>query len=135
MASIAPTARATLKLPGQTNTPWAVFDAACYLATYPDVRAEIGNTDDATVLAIYLDRGQNHGHSPNIYFDEAWHLNSYPVAAAAVREGHAQSGFDAYCQTGRWLRSPHWLFNERQYRQRYRDLDDEILLADDNANG
>jgi O-antigen biosynthesis protein len=135
MASIAPTARATLKLPGQTNTAWAVFDAAWYLATYPDVRAEIGNTDDATVLAIYLDRGQNHGHSPNIYFDEAWYLNSYPGAAAAVREGHAQSGFDAYCQTGRWLRSPHWLFNERQYRQRYRDLDDEILLADDNANG
>ena len=128
-------ARETLKLPGQTITTWAVFDAAWYLAAYPAIRADIGAVDDAAVLAFYLDRGQKRGHSPNIYFDEAWHLGAYPGVAAAVREGHAQSGFDAYCRAGLWLRSPHWLFNEEQYRQRYIDLRDEVLLANGNANG
>jgi GT2 family glycosyltransferase/glycosyltransferase involved in cell wall biosynthesis len=127
--------RETLKLPGQTTTAWAVFDAARYLAAYPDVRTEIGPASDATILAFYLDRGQKRGHSPNIYFDEAWYLNNYPGAAAAVREGHAQSGFDTYCRAGLWLRSPHWLFNETQYRQRHPDLRDDVLLAVGNANG
>ena len=135
MPPIGLTAREMLKLPGQTITAWAVFDAAWYLATYPDIRAEIGDADDTAVLAFYLDCGQKRGHSPNVYFDEAWHLNKYPGAAAAVREGHAQSGFDTYCHAGLWLRSPHWLFNEAQYRQHYLDLHDEALLAVGNANG
>jgi GT2 family glycosyltransferase len=128
-------AREMLNLPGQTTIAWAVFDAAWYLAAYPDARAEIGDADDAAVLTFYLDHGQKRGHSPNIYFDEAWHLKNHPGAAAAVREGHAQSGFDAYCRNGFHSRSPHWLFNEPLYRQRHPDLRDEVLQADGNANG
>ncbi len=128
-------AREMLKLPGETTIAWAVFDAAWYLATYPDARAELGDADAATVLAFYLDRGQARGHSPNIFFDEAWHLQQYPGPAAAVREGHAQSAFDTYCHIGFRTRSPHWLFNEALYRQRHPDLRDEVLQADNNVNG
>lgn len=123
------------KVQGQTVTGWAVFEAAWYLHTYPDIRAEIGDADDTAALAFYFDCGQKRGHSPNIYFDEVWHLNKYPDAAAAVPKGHAQSGFDIYCHAGLSLRSPHWLFNEAHYRQRYLDLRDEVLQANGIANG
>jgi GT2 family glycosyltransferase len=128
-------AREMLKLPGQTAISWAVFEPAWYLATYPDVRSEIGEADDATVLRFYLKHGQPRGHSPNIWFDESWHIKVHPGAAAAVREGHAESGFDTYCRAGFRFRSPHWLFQEQSYRQRYADLRDEALAADGNANG
>ncbi len=128
-------AREMLKLPGQTTIAWAVFDATWYLATYPDVRAELSGIDDAAVLRFYLEHGQSRGHSPNIWFDEAWHLTAHPGAAAAVRDGHAESGFDAYCRDGFRFRAPHWLFQETPYRQRYPDLRDEVLATDGNVNG
>ena len=135
MPSSALPAREMLKLPGETAIAWAAFDADWYLTAHPDVRAEIGAGDAAAILAFYLDHGQKQGHSPNIYFDEAWHVKTHAGAAAAVREGHAASGFDAYCQAGFRFRSPHWLFSEALYRQRYADLRDEVLQADGNANG
>src|SRR4029077_3391009 len=100
-----------------------------------EVGGEAGDADAATVLAYYLEHGQQRGHSPNIYFDEAWHLANHAGAAVAVRDGHAQSGFDAYCRGGFRSRSPHWLFNETLYRQRHADLRDEALQNDGNANG
>jgi hypothetical protein len=124
-----------LKLPGQTNIAWAVFDASWYFAAYPDAHGELGDPDDAAVLRFYLDHGQQHGHSPNIWFDEAWHLKAYPAAATAVRKGQAESAFDTYCRAGSRLRSPHWLFHEATYRQRHPDLSDEALAAGGNANG
>lgn len=135
MPSIALPARKMLMLPGETATAWAVFDADWYLATYPEVRAELGDADAAALLTFYLDHGQKSGHSPNLYFDEAWHIKRYPGAASAVRDGHAQSGFDTYCSDGFRVRSPHWLFNELLYRQRYPDLRDNVLQADGIANG
>src|SRR5271166_844990 len=128
-------AREMLKLPGQTAVAWAVFDAAWYLAAYSDARAELGDADDAAALRFYLEHGQQRGHSPSISFDEAWHLKTHPGAAAAVRDGHAESGFDSYCRAGFRFRSPHWLFQEMPYRQRYPDLRDEVLAADGNVNG
>src|SRR5271169_428619 len=128
-------AREMLKLPGQTTVAWAVFDAAWYLATYSDARAELGDADDAAALRFYLEHGQQRGHSPSISFDEAWHLKTHPGAAAAMRDGHAESGFDSYCRAGFRFRSPHWLFQETPYRQRYPDLRDEALAADGNVNG
>jgi O-antigen biosynthesis protein len=128
-------ARETLKLPGQTTIAWAVFDAAWYRAAHPELQGELGDADDATVLQFYLEHGQRRGHSPNIWFDEAWHLRAHAGAAAAVRDGHAASGFDAYCHAGFRFRSPHWLFDETLYRQRYPDLSDEVLQRDDNVNG
>jgi O-antigen biosynthesis protein len=135
MPSTALPAREILKPPGETTVAWVVFDADWYLTTYPDVRTEIGAGDAAAVMAFYLDHGQQRGHSPNIYFDEAWHIKNHAGAASAVREGHAESGFDAYCRAGFRFRSPHWLFSEALYRQRHPDLRDEVLQADDNANG
>lgn len=125
-----------LKPPGQTSVAWAVFDAAWYLARYPDVREELGEEfDDAAVLRFYLDYGQARAHSPNLWFDEPWHMKQHLGAAAAVRDGHAQSAFDSYCRGGFRYRSPHWLFSESLYRQRYRDLTDEVLAKDGHANG
>ena len=135
MPSTALPAREMLKLPGETTIAWAVFDAAWYLATYPDVRAELGDADAATVLGCYLDRGQARGDSPTIHFDEAWHVKTHAGAASAVREGHALSGFDTYCRAGFRHRSPHWLFNEMLYRQLHPDLRNEVLEADGNVNG
>jgi GT2 family glycosyltransferase len=128
-------AREMLKLPGQTTIAWAVFEPEWYLAAYPDSRNELGVADDAAVLRFYLEHGQRRGHSPNIWFDEGWHIRVHPGAAAAVREGHAESGFDSYCRAGFRFRSPHWLFQEQSYRQRYADLRDDVLTADGNANG
>src|SRR5690349_5604845 len=93
-------AREMLTLPGQAQVAWAVFDPAWYLATYPATRAALGEPDDAGVLQYYLEHGQRLGHSPNPWFDETWHLQAHPGVAAAVREGHAHSGFDAYCRDG-----------------------------------
>jgi hypothetical protein len=128
-------AREMLKLPGETTIAWAVFDAAWYLAAHPDTQTELGGADAAAVLRFYLEHGQRRGHSPNIWFDEAWHLKTYPGPAAAIRDGHAESGFDTYCRAGYRFRSPHWLFQERAYRQRHGDLRDEALAADGHANG
>ena len=75
------------------------------------------------------------GHSPNIYFDEAWHLRRYPRVAEAVRTGRAASGFDAYCREGLHGRSPHWLFDEFFYRTRYADLTEACLAAEGAVNG
>ena len=108
-----------LQPPGQTAIAWAVFDAAWYLARYPDVRAAIGDAEGSEVLCFYLERGQKLGHSPNIWFDETWYMRQNADAAVAVRDGHAHSGFDAYCLGFFHHTSPHWLFNEASYRQRY----------------
>ncbi len=123
-----------LQPPGETAIAWAVFDAAWYMARYPDVRAAIGDAGDSAVLSFYLEQGQKLGHSPNIWFDETWYMRQYADAAAAVRDGRARSGFDAYCLGFFYHTSPHWLFNEAYYRQRY-DLTDEVLANDSAANG
>ncbi len=135
MTSAGQSARDTLRLRGQTTIAWAVFDPAWYLATYADTCGELDGADDTAALQFYLSQGQQRGHSPNLWFDEAWHMQRYPGAAAAVREGHAASAFDAYCRAGFRTRSPHWLFSELLYRQRHRDLGDEVLARDGNING
>ena len=125
MPSAGQSARDTLQLPGQTTIAWAVFDPVWYLAVYADARRELDGADDAAVLQFYLSQGQLRRHSPNIWFDETWHLQRYPGSAAAVREGHAASAFDSYCHGGCRVRSPHWLFSEPLYRQWHPDLSDE----------
>ena len=135
MSPIGKPARETLKPAGETTIAWAVFDARWYLASYPQVRDEIGDADDAAALAFYLEKGQQQGHSPNLWFDEIWHMRRYPGAATSVREGHAQSGFDAYCRAGFRIRSPHWLFSEPLYRQLHSDIGDDELARDGHANG
>jgi GT2 family glycosyltransferase len=116
----------TLKLRGQTLIEWAVFDPAWYLRAYPAIRHQLANDDPATLLRHYLDHGQRRGHSPNRFFDEAWHRDTDPGVAAAIRDGTAASAFDLYCRGGYRTRDPHWLFQELAYRVRYPDLTDAI---------
>jgi len=127
-------ARDVLKLPGETEIAWAIFDAGWYLQRNPEAFETLADEDPATVLAWYLEHGQQRGHSPNILFDEAWHLGAYPAIAAMVSAGRAASAFDTYCRGGQ-SRSPHWLFDEAWYRRRYPDLTDETLQANHLVNG
>ena len=127
--------RDVLKLPGETEIAWAVFDVAWYLQTYPEVRETLPDEDPTALLAWYFDHGQRRSHSPNIFFDESWHRRAYPAIGALVRDGQYASAFDAYCRRGQ-ARSPHWLFDEAWYRRRYAaDLTDETLAANRLANG
>ena len=129
------TASAAPLLHGGAAVAWVVFDAEWYLATYPEVCPELDeNTAEAT-LYFYLQRGRNVGHSPNVYFDEAWYIRTYADAADAIRRGEVVSGFEHYCRSGFSDRSPHWLFDEALYRRNYPQLTDDILHASGFANG
>lgn len=124
-----------MKLAGQTNIAWAVFDPAWYLKTYPQVREQLADDQPETVLGWYLEHGQKQCHSPTIFFDEPWHLATYRGVADFVRAGHAESAFDSYCRGGNTTRSPHWLFDETFYRRRHTDLADEVLAEAGLVNG
>ena len=124
-----------LKLSGETAIPWAVFDPAWYLRTYPEVASLAGGDDPAAILHHYLDVGQKQGHSPNRMFDEPWHRLMYPRIFERVTAGHYSSAFDAYCRRGALDRSPHWLFDELAYRDRYPDLTNDVLAAFEICNG
>src|SRR5690349_8303775 len=97
--------RDVLRLSGETAIPWAVFDAAWYEQTYGDAIRNGGTCDvfqefrpergsppaegasaPVELLQYYLETGQKLGHSPNRFFDEAWHLAAYPQIARAVAE-------------------------------------------------
>lgn len=128
-------AQEVLKLPGDTDIPWAVFDWRWYLRCNPQAVAEVGEGDPPAILQYYLEYGQWLGHSPNLMFDEQWHRLRYPQIAARVAAGEWRSAFDAYCRRGALDRSPHWLFDEPAYRDRYRDLTDEVLAGLGICNG
>jgi GT2 family glycosyltransferase len=120
-------AREVLKLPGETVIPWAVFDWQWYLRSYLDVASIIGDDDPSAVLGYYVELGQRLGHSPNRFFDEQWHRHTYLQIAERVVAGDWSSAFDAYCRRGALDRSPHWLFDELGYRDRYPDLTNRVL--------
>ena len=127
-------ARLVLKLPGQTDIAWAVFDSAWYLAHHRDACHVLDGASPEQALAYYLTQGQQAGHSPNMFFDEAWHRRSYPAIAEAIAAGVYESAFDAYCRGGS-DRAAHWLFDETQYRRRYPDLSEAALVACGAVNG
>jgi len=128
-------AREVLRLPGATSIPWAVFDAAWYRATYPAETAQLSGASAEAVLSFWFDTGQGLGHSPNMLFDEAWHRRAYPGIAALVKAGTFPSAFDAWCRGGCCERSPHWLFDEGEYRRRNPDLTDAFLQRNGLVNG
>ena len=124
-----------LRLAGETVITWAALDPDWYLATYPEAERQLADRSPDAVLAWYLEHGQQLGHSPTIFFDEAWYRQAYPDVAEAIRAGEVASGFDAYCRGGFRTRSPHWLFDEPYYRRRYPDISDAALDAAALANG
>jgi GT2 family glycosyltransferase len=128
-------ARERLRLRGRGAVPWAVFYPDWYAQTYPDAVGHAGARNFQAALQRYLDFGQQAGHSPTPYFDEAWYRTAYPGVAAAIAEGAVESGFDHYCRSGFRDRSPHWLFNEHHYRRHNADLTDDALAAEGLPNG
>jgi GT2 family glycosyltransferase/glycosyltransferase involved in cell wall biosynthesis len=128
-------AREVLRLPGATAIPWAVFDADWYRAAHGAATAHLAGASAEAVLAYYFDTGQGLGHSPNMLFDEAWHRRAYPGIAALVEAGQFPSAFDAWCRGGCQERSPHWLFDEQEYRRRNPDLTDALLARNGLVNG
>ncbi|WP_428487028.1 glycosyltransferase [Rhodopila sp.] len=127
-------AHKVLKLPQDTKPAWAVFDPHWYRLSYPDVADHIAADQPAALLRYHLESGQRQGHSPNRFFNEAWHRHMYPRIAAGIEGGEFASAFDAYCRRGCLDRSPHWLFDELGYRDRYPDLTPEVLSASGLAN-
>lgn len=103
---------------------WAVFDAAWYLATYPDARAVCAGQPRDAALVYYLRVGARLGHSPSPLFDELFYLARNPDIAALIRAGNYASGFDHFCQHGHRGVSPHWLFDDALYA----DLHDDMSL-------
>jgi O-antigen biosynthesis protein len=126
--------RSLLGLRGQTLIAWAVFEPEWYVSRHALARPGDPEPDAEAVLRYYLTTGQHLGHSPNRWFDEAWHRRTYPNVDAAVSSGQFSSGFEAYCFGGTF-RSPHWLFDEPWYRGRYPDLTDAALEHGNIANG
>jgi glycosyltransferase involved in cell wall biosynthesis len=127
--------REALRLPGETQIAWAVFDMEWYRTTYSGTLSSLPAQTPRSLLAYYLREGQRLGHSPNRYFHEAWHRQTYKGIAGAVEAEQFPSAFDAYCRTGNADRSPHWLFDELSYRRRYPDLTDDVLADAGLANG
>ena len=128
-------ARDALRLPGETTISWAIFDPLWYRLAYPEATAQLPDMPDRALLDYYLEIGQRLGHSPNRYFNEAWHRRAYPGIAKAVADGQFPSAFDAYCRTGNKDRAPHWMFDELYYRRRYADLTNDVLTEAGLANG
>ncbi len=102
---------------------WVEFDPEWYRRTY-GIGPEI--TD---LLNYYLNHGQALGHSPNVFFDEAWYLRRYRDVTGSVQAGRFASGFDHYCRSGFAGRSPHWLFLAAFYESGAPDLTPEALAV------
>ncbi len=122
-------------MPDPSGAAWAKFDADWYLRTYPQVRGTLIELADETVFAYWRDRGQQQGHAPNPFFDEAFFLRGNKAIAEAVRDGSVPSGFAVYCRDRGHHRMPHWLFDEAQYRRLYDDMTDAVLAKAGLVNG
>jgi O-antigen biosynthesis protein len=116
----------TLSLEHSGSAPWTRFDAEWYQRRYAPDMGAIAPTPSA-LMAHYLEIGRRLSYSPNPLFDEAWYLKAHPEAAQEVRSRHLQSGFEHYCIEGYRHVSPHWLFDQVYYRERYADLAPELL--------
>jgi O-antigen biosynthesis protein len=113
----------TLVLPQGEAITWNEFDTGWYR------RFHCQGRDVQDALEEYLTVGQASGHSPNMFFDEAWYRRRNPDVAEAVQAGHFSSGFDHYCRAGFRTRSPHWLFDVSYYEAGSPDLTADSLTA------
>ncbi len=95
---------------------WSIFDAAWYVARYPEASERMALSGIADAEQFYREQGAQLGHSPNMYFDEAYYLRENVDVAKHVDAGSIASGFAHYCSDGHRERSPHWLFSEKFYR-------------------
>jgi GT2 family glycosyltransferase len=119
-------ARLARERPDWRHPGWAVFDAAWYLARYPEAEVYCQG-DVGAALGYYLELGVQLGHSPSPLFDEAFYLAENPDVAELVKIGKYRSGFDHYCQHGHRLLAPHWLFDDGFYARIHDDMSLENL--------
>jgi predicted outer membrane repeat protein len=89
---------------GRLGLPASVdFDAAFYLAQYPELVSEIGaGLSYPTALIEYLARGQAQGRNPNALFDESYYISRYEIQPA-IDDGTVASGYDHYRRFGESL--------------------------------
>ncbi|TLU71386.1 glycosyltransferase [Lichenicoccus roseus] len=114
---------------------WSHFDRAWYLGEYPAALEQMKAAGLADVEAFYRQYGASLGHSPNLYFDEAYYMDSNPDVAALVARGTIASGFSHYCNGGYHDRSPHWLFSESFYLSSNADISRGVLDRHGLLNG
>ena len=110
-------------LAGLTSVP--VFDEQYYLATNPDVAANVGASAPFTSgRDHYLKFGQFEGRNPIEYFDEKFYLRNNPDVAANVGPGKTfASGFQHFEQFGQFEgRNPSLMFDEKYYLRTYPDV-------------
>ena len=117
-----------------SRAAWCVFDPDWYRQTYQQALAELGEDDPISIRRYYIEHGRRLGHSPNMFFDEAWYLAANPDVAADIEAGDYGSGYEHYCTIGFLNRSPHWLYDDAVYAQHSPDLTDQVLLANDCFN-
>ncbi len=80
---------------------YADFDAAWYVAQYPEVAVLCAHGDVVSPLWHYLAAGARAGNSPNSWFDEQGYLRDKVDAAIAKSMGRVPSGFAHFLQIGR----------------------------------
>ncbi|GAN79102.1 hypothetical protein [Acidocella aminolytica] len=74
--------------------------------------------------------GRRLGHSPSALFDEPYYLDRNLDVAELVGAVQYGAGFDHFCEHGWRGASPHELFNEALYAERYDDMTLKILALD-----
>ncbi len=121
--------------PVRRRSTWSMFDAAWYLARYPEAAEEMERSGVTDAEHFYREQGARLGHSPNMYFDETYYLRENVDVAMHVASGSIASGFDHYCSDGHRERSPHWLFSEKFYRTENPDITRGVLDRHGLVNG
>lgn len=114
---------------------WYPFDANWYRAEYGAIMDALLSFSDHELEQWYKVEGASSGHSPNRYFNEEWYRVNCSEAAEAITNGTCISGFEHYCNGGYKSFSPHYLFSERYYLQRYPDISEQNLQAGGFVNG
>src|ERR1700712_4857059 len=66
---------------------WSVFDAVWYLARHPDAGLQMQALGITQAEQFYVEHGARLGHSPNMFFDEAYYLRTNPDVALQVDLG------------------------------------------------
>lgn len=125
---------AILTAPPQAGYPaWARFDPDFYRATNPTLGIRPGEDAAAAALRHYLQIGRFTGSSPNPWFDEAWYRARHAELEPALAAGSfgLESGFEHYLLAGHTSLSPHWLFDEKTYRN---EISDHAVAATGAAN-
>jgi GT2 family glycosyltransferase/glycosyltransferase involved in cell wall biosynthesis len=91
---------ATLGEPGPPVRLSWYFDPEWYLATYPDVSAQIASGDYSCALEHFLYNPTPRAYSPSPHFSEAYYTSVHVDLLPAITGGQFRNGFDHFIQFG-----------------------------------